>query len=424
MDGAETVLIPYAPRRLQLAIHTALDANRFGVVVCHRRFGKTVMAINHLIRGALMCKLERPRFAYVAPTYRQGKAVAWDYLKHYSRPIPGVEFNESELRADYPNGAQVRLYGADNPDALRGIYLDGVVPDEFGMMQGKVWSEVLRPALADRQGWAVFIGTPNGKNAFWDLRDYASRTEGWYLAEYKASETGIIDPVELQAARDTMSADAYAQEFECSFEASVRGAVYAKEMTALRQQDRIKPLPYEPLIPVDTAWDLGRGDSTAIWFIQMHNSEARVIDYYEQSGEALGHYVNILKGKPYTYGRHILPHDVRVVDLSEPTGRSRLEILQSLGVQGEVCPKLSVDDGIEAARMFLKRCYFDEVKTKYGVECLQNYRREENTRTGELKSEPIHDWASHGADAFRYAAIALSESEKAKPIEYTAKWVV
>lgn len=416
--------IPYKPRPLQWAIHGELRQNRFGVVVCHRRFGKTVLAVNHLLLCALECKLERPRYAYVAPTYRQGKQIAWDYLKHYSRAVPDVSFNESELRADYPNGSQIRIYGADNPDTLRGIYLDGVVLDEFGLMQGKVWTEVLRPALADRQGWAVFIGTPNGKNAFWDMRDYASRTDGWYLAEHKASETGIILAEELQAAKDTMSDDAYAQEFECSFEASVRGAVYAKEMAWLRSQDRIKPLPYEPLLPVDTCWDLGRGDSTAIWFIQMHNNEARCIDYYEASGEALGHYVNVLRGKPYTYGRHILPHDVRVVDLSEPTGRSRLEILQSLGVQGEVCQKLSVDDGIEAVRLFLKRCWFDEKATRHGVECLQNYRREENTKTGELRSEPVHDWASHGADAFRYGAIALAEAEKARPLEFTAKWVV
>ncbi len=382
------------------------------------------MAVNHLIRSALSCELERPRFAYLAPTYTQGKAIAWDYLKHYSRPVPGTSFNESELRVDYPNGAQVRIYGADNPDALRGIYLDGVVPDEFGLMQGKVWYEVLRPALTDRKGWALFIGTPNGKNAFWELRDYAARTEGWFLIEHKASETNVLPPDELAAAREAMSADSYAQEFECSFEASVRGAIFAKEMRQVRESGRVKELPYEPLIPVDTAWDLGRGDSTAIWFMQLRNSEARCIDYYEMSGEGLGHYVNILKSKPYTYGRHILPHDARVVDLSEPTGRSRLELRPGLGVQADICPSLSLDDGIEAARMFLKRCWFDAVKTKDGIECLQNYRREENTRTGEMKPLPVHDWASHGADAFRYAAIALAEVEQAKPMQFSTKWVI
>jgi hypothetical protein len=156
----------------------------------------------------------------------------------------------------------------------------------------------------------------------------------------------------------------------------------------------------------------------------MTNNEARCIDYYEASGEALGHYVNVLKSKPYTYGRHVLPHDVRVVDLSEPTGRSRLEILSALGVQADVLPNSSLEDGIEASRLFLKRCWFDEKNTKLGVECLQNYRREENTRTGELKPIPVHDWASHGADAFRTAAIGLTENEKAKPMKLPMKWIV
>lgn len=432
---AVRVEIPYAPRPLQLSIHDSLDRHRFGVVVCHRRFGKTVLAVNHLIRAALTIQRDRGRFAYVGPTYRQAKAVAWDYVKHYSRPIPGVEFNESELRADYPNGAQIRLYGADNPDSLRGIYLDGVVLDEFGLMQGKVWSEVLRPALADREGWAMFIGTPNGRNAFWDMRDYASRIpgqmyagaetphpEGWCLAEYKASQTQVLPQPELDAARALMSEDEYAQEFECSFEASVRGAVYAKEMARVRAEGRVRTVAVDPLIPVHTAWDLGIGDSTAIWFIQCVNNEVRCVDYYEAQGEGLGHYVNVLSGRGYTYGRHVVPHDAQVRELG--TGRTRIEMLAQLGLRVEVAPKLSLDDGIEAAHMFLKRCYFDSFKAAKGIECLQNYRREENSKTGELKPEPVHDWASHGADAFRYAAIALKDQAKPRPMNIQTKWIV
>ncbi len=418
MDQA-VIVIPYAPRPLQLAIHEQLDAHRFGVVVCHRRFGKTVLAVNHLQKGALTCDKERPRFGYIAPTYRQAKAIAWDYAKHYARPIPGVSFNESELRVDLPNGGQIRLFGADNPDALRGIYLDGVVLDEFGLMQGKVWSEVLRPALADRMGWALFIGTPNGKNAFWEMRDFAATQPGWFLAEHKASETGVIAQTELESSRQTMSADAYEQEYECSFEASVRGAVFAREFAYLRENGRIKDLPWEPSIPVNTAWDLGMGDSTAIWCLQLHNNEVRVIDYYESSGEALGHYVNWLRSLPYTWGRHILPHDAQVRELG--TGRSRVEILAGLGVRATVCKQFSLDDGLEAARLFLKRCWFDQARCKQGLEALQNYRRDENTRTGELRAEPVHDWASHGADAFRYAALGLKEQDDkrwGKPINY------
>lgn len=382
------------------------------------------MAINHLIRAALTCKRERPRFAYVAPTYTQGKAIAWDYLKHYSRPVPGTAFNESELRVDYPNGAQIRIYGADNPDSLRGIYCDGVVCDEFGLMQGKVWHEVLRPALADREGWALFIGTPAGKNAFWDLRDYAALTEGWFVADYKASETGVLPAEELASARAAMSEDAYAQEFECSFEASVRGAIYAKEMAAARAGNRITKVVYDPALPVHTAWDLGIGDTTAIWFMQAIWPEVRCIDYYEQSGEGLGHYVNVLNAKGYVWGRHVLPHDVEVRELG--TGRSRKEMLASLGLRVEVAPNLPIDDGLEAARLFLKRCWFDAERCKTGLDALQNYRREENTRTGELKPLPVHDWASHGADAFRMAAVTLKESSMSqmRPLVYDNRGIV
>jgi hypothetical protein len=268
----------------------------------------------------------------------------------------------------------------------------------------------------------MFIGTPNGKNAFWEMRDYASQNKGWFLEEYRASQTGIIAASELEDAKRQMSEDEYQQEFECSFEASVRGAIFARELAYLRADGRIKDLPWEPSIPVSTAWDLGMGDSTAIWCMQLHNSEVRVIDYYESSGEALGHYVNWLRGKPYTWDKHILPHDAQVRELG--TGRSRVEILGSLGVRATVCKQFSLDDGLEAARLFLKRCWFDQTKCRLGIEALQNYRREKNTRTDEYKSEPVHDWASHGADAFRYAAIALREQAKPKPIVYSNKGIV
>jgi phage terminase large subunit len=418
---AQFVEIPYEPRPLQLEIHDALETSRFAVAVCHRRFGKTVMAINHLLKAALTCGKERPRYAYVGPTYRQAKAVAWDYLKHYAGVVPGVGFNESELRCDLPNGAQVRLYGADNPDALRGIYLDGVVLDEVGMMQARVWTEVLRPALSDRLGWALFIGTPNGKNMFWELADKARASDGWKLFEFRASRTGIIDPKELADAKSSMTEDEFAQEFECSFEASVRGAIFAKELSWLRENNRIAPIVEEPLLPVHTAWDLGIGDSMAIWFAQQERSGAiRVIDHYENSGEALGHYVNVLRSRPYTYGRHFVPHDAQVRELG--SGKSRIEMLAQLGLRAELAPNIRLEDGVNAARLFLRKCWFDSVRCAKGVDALQNYRWDYNTRLDEHKSVPVHDWASHSADAFRYLAVSMKDERLKKwgSIDYQA----
>ncbi len=215
----------YKPHQWQSELHEQLARHRFGVVVAHRRFGKTVWAVNVLVHAALFTKKDNMRFAYIAPYYGQAKQVAWDYVKHYLHMIPGVKFNESELRADLPNGARIKLYGGDNPDALRGIYLDGVVLDEVADMREAVWSEVIRPTLADRNGWAVFIGTPKGVNLFYDFYRMAQESPGWFAACYRADQTGIIPKEELEAARREMTPEKYAQEFLCDFTVSDDSAV-------------------------------------------------------------------------------------------------------------------------------------------------------------------------------------------------------
>lgn len=394
----------YKPRMpLHASIHRAIEDHRFGAVVCHRRFGKTVLALNHLQFAALECQKERPRFAFIAPTYTQAKSIAWDYLIHYSSNLPNVTPRVSELTISYPNGGQVRLFGADNPDSLRGLYFDGVVFDEYGLQPPRIFTEVVRPALSDRQGWAWFLGTPAGKNQFYDVIQQAQRDPGWFYACHKASETRIIEPSELDAARKDMTADEYDQEYECSFEAAVKGAIFTKELQAARAESRVGAVPIDPVLPVDTDWDLGVGDSTAIWFSQStRGGEVRLVDYYEASGEGLPHYAKVLKDKGYTYGTHWAPHDIQVRELG--SGRSRLETAQSLGINFQVAPNIPLEDGIHAARMLMPRCWFDANRCKAGLEALQHYRRDYNTRLNEFKAIPVHDWASHGADAFRYLA--------------------
>lgn len=404
------VTVPYTPRRLQAEIHAAIQSHRWTVAVCHRRFGKTVSAVNHLIHSACTTKLPRPRYALVGPTYRQIKAVAWDYCKYYSSPIPGTTINESELRIDYPNGGQLRLYGADNPDSLRGIYLDGIVLDEYGLMAANVWSEVIRPLLTDRKGWACFLGTPNGKNQFYDMVQQArakvsEKVPTWAILEYKASQTGILSPEELASARESMTEDQYSQEFECSFEASVKGAVYARELQTAREDARITDVPYDPALPVDTNWDLGTRDATAIWFTQSAaGGVVRVIDYHEDSGYGLDHYVKVVNDKPYVYGQHWMPHDINQREFT--TGKTRLELArQLLRPAVLVAPKISVDEGIHASRMVLSRCWIDRTKCRDGLTALVNYRWDFNQRVGDFSHLPLHDFASHGADAFRTFAV-------------------
>ena len=344
--------------------------------------------------------------------------MVWTYLKEFAAPIPGVQFNESELWADFPNGARIRLYGADNYDRLRGIYLDGVVLDEYGDMDPRAWSEVIRPALSDRRGWAVFIGTPKGRNGFYDRFKAASDDETQFSMMLKASETGLVAPEELEDARRSMSEDQYEQEFECSFDASVPGAYYAKQMKRAEEGKRITTVPWEPAVEVHTAWDLGIGDSTSIWFCQMVGKEVRVIDFYEASGVGLDHYAKVLKEKPYSYAQHILPHDVAVKELG--TGKSRLEVLNTLGIHNvAIAPNLRIEDGINAARLFIEKCWFDKDRCSHGVEALKQYRAEYDEKLKVLKLRPLHDWASHAADAFRYLALGLREHKSGwdKPIQ-------
>lgn len=392
--------------------------------MAHRRAGKTVATVFDLLTCALATSKQNGRYAYIAPYYAQAKAVAWDYLKRFSQGV-ATRIMESELAVDLPNGARVRLFGADNPDALRGIYLDGVVLDEYGDQRPTVWGEIIRPLLADRKGWATFIGTPRGRNHFYEIREQARTQDEWLYLELKASETGALDAEELEDARKSMTDAQYRQEFLCAFDVPALGAIYASEYQAARDERRIGNVPYDPLLPVSTHWDLGIGDATAIWFAQRVGAEIRVIDYYEARSQPLNHYVSVLAAKPYTYAEDWLPHDAQARELT--SGKSAQEVLAALGRRVKITPKLSLEDGINAARMAWPRCWFDETKTARGLECLQNYRREINDKLGEPRATPVHDWASHGADAFRYLAVSIDKTgarPKLQPLRYTTAGIV
>lgn len=407
----DTIDCGYRPRAQFVPFHKR--ETRFACLVAHRRAGKTVACVNDLQDGALRCGRVRPRFAYLSPYFKQSKAVAWDYLRATVAPLRplGASLHESELRADYPNGGQVRLYGADNADALRGIYLDGVVLDEFADMDPRVWPEVIRPALADRQGWAVFIGTPKGRNSFHEIYKRSQTEPDWFSLMLKASETGLIPEDELALARKDLSEDQYAQEFECSFEAAIVGAYYGKLMQQAEadKPPRITGVPYEPTAQVWTAWDLGIRDATAIWFAQIVGREVHLIDYYEMTGADLGHYVREINERPYVYAGHIVPHDAQAKELG--TGKSRLEVLESLGLRNiTIAPVHRVEDGINAVRVLLPRCWFDRGKCERGIEAMRLYRAEYDDKLQALRPRPVHDWTSHAADAFRYLATSIDRT--------------
>jgi hypothetical protein len=418
----EVIEIPYKPREHQLKVHELLEGKRFAVVVAHRRFGKTVAALNHLIREAVLNEKETPRYAYIAPTYGQAKRVAWDYLVKYTTPLGGTN-NISELRVDFW-GRRIQLYGSDNPDSLRGQYFDGVIIDEVGDQNPKIWTDIVRPALTDRKGWCLFIGTPKGHNHFKELRDRAEKEDGWGLLEFKASETGVVDEVELKAAKNEMGEDKYRQEFECSFDAAVEGSYYGQILNELEDKKHMQEIPREEISRTFTAWDLGMGDSTSIWVAQLVGTEVRLLDYYENHGVGLDHYVKWIKDNDYSKAEHILPHDVRVRELG--TGKSRLEMLEEAGLEVKISPRMGLDDGIQAVRRLLPRCWFNVPKVQTGLNCLRNYRRDYDEKRKIFYERPLHDWSSHGSDSFRYLALGLDEGHStwSKPINQTPKWIV
>jgi phage terminase large subunit len=421
-DGSSEIVIPYQPRAQFQAFHDRTQ--RWACIVAHRRAGKTVACLNELQRAALLCPRERPRFAYIAPYLKQAKSVAWDYMLHYSAPIPGIEVNHSELKVTYPNGGQVRLYGADNADGMRGLYFDGVVLDEPADFDPRVWPEILRPALSDRLGWAVFIGTPKGHNGFYEIREIARTDPDWLHIELKASETGLLPTDELAAARKLMTEDQYNQEFECSFDAAIVGAYYGILMREAEEAKRITRVPHSPDLQVYTAWDLGIGDQTVIWFAQLTGAEVRIIDCYAASGVGLDHYTKILKEghrAHYQYAEHILPHDAMVADLS--TGKSRVQVLGNLGISPRVLEREgNVDDGINTVRMMLPRCWFDAEKCATGIEALKQYRCEFDEDRKVFKNRPLHDWTSDYADAFRYLARGLPGFETPRKPKQRYGW--
>jgi phage terminase large subunit len=414
-----------------LELHQLMDTHRFGVTVAHRRFGKSVGYFNELQKRALSTTKERYRASYFAPYYAQAKSIMWDYAKHFSSVVPGVTHNEAELRVDYPNGARVRLHGADNPGAGKGLYFDDVVFDEFDQMKMETWTQVVRPALADRVGNAYFIGTFEYTNGpLGRIYDIAKGEHDWFTRIFRASETGIIPEAELKAARRVMSEDEYLREFECVRSAAVRGAIYGRLIDELEAAGRITQVPYDPSLGVVTAWDLGMGDSTAIWFAQLAGREVRLIDYYEVSGQGLPECIDALQSKPYSYRDHIAPHDINVREWLG-NGRTRLEVARQLGINFRPLPRISqtvkseVDERIDVARRLIPRCVFDAEKTKPGVDALRSYRREVSNRTGEYHMIPLHDWSSHGADAFGYLAQGLwerkSTADRPRP---STRWIV
>lgn len=424
----DPIRISYEPRKAFMGFHSR--STRFACMVAHRRAGKTVASVNEIIARAIYCKKKRPRYAYVAPLLKQGKKIAWEYLKEYTDGLQQKKPSESELTVRMRhNDAEISIYGADNPDAFRGQYFDGVVLDEYGDMSPSVWGTVLFPTLTDRNGWAVFIGTFKGKNHFYNIfrrsqgldlkpgEDPEYYRKSWFNLILKASASGILGEDQLKIARAEMDDEEYAQEYECDPNAVVKGTYYAKLLADLERKGQIyADVEWDPDQPVEVAFDLGYTDSTAAWFWQKRPDGIAVIDYLEAHSQPLGFYFNALRDRPYEYRTIWLPHDAKAKSLQ--TGRSTIEQFLQEDFPIRISPKLDTQDGISAVRKVLPMCYFNP-KTENGVEALRAYKRDYDEDKKVFSDNPRHDWASHGADAFRYLSLVaqgLRVAEEPKKI--------
>lgn len=422
------IRIKYEPRKQFLPFH--MRSQRFGCLVAHRRAGKTVACVNELINRALYSKKKRPRYAYIAPQLKQAKKIAWEYLKEYTDGIRDKQ-SESELWVRLKGSeAEICIYGADNPDSFRGQYFDGVVLDEYGDMSPSVWGKIILPTLADRRGWAVFIGTFKGKNHFYKIHRRAQGLDlvegedpeyfkkNWYSYVLKASESGILSNEELLLQQSEQDEEEYQQEYECNPNAAVKGTYYSKLLAQLEDHIGNDLANYDPEFPVSVWSDLGIGDSTALWFQQSRPDGYALIDYEEHHGKGLDFYYNLLREKPYRYDHWYVPHDARARTLQ--TGKSTLQLIINEDLRDpfkrfsrtdtasfvRICPKLDVQDGINAVRSILPNCWFSK-KAEEGVEALRAYRRSWNEDKQIFSENPEHDWASHGSDAFRQFALSV-----------------
>jgi hypothetical protein len=394
------------------------DKKKRAIYVWHRRAGKDLLALNRILYSAMFEAVGT--YWHIFPSYAQGAKSVWQETNSEGRKyidyIPQeliAKKNEKELKITLKNGSIYQIVGSDNPDSLRGAGIKGAVFSEYAEQDPRAWGTI-QPMLLENNGWAMFNFTPKGQNHAYELYKMAQKMpEVWHSEIKTAEETGVFTQEQLEQVRaeilsEGKTLDFFNQEFLCSFNNPIEGAYYSKIIDDLDKQGRIGDYPHNPALPVFTFWDLGIGDATTIWFAQFVGNEIRIIDYIEDNNRGLASYIKEVKDKTYVYEQHYAPHDIQIREFSN--GKSRLETAYELGLRFMIAPKLSIDDGIDAVRSILPKCFFNEATTRRGLLTLKNYKKEFDNKNNTFKLQPKHDWASHGADAFRYLAVSYREN--------------
>jgi hypothetical protein len=425
-DPQMVIQLPYTPRAVFLPYHRRRQ--RFAAIVAHRRCGKTVAEINECI--VRISRVERsfppPQVAYISPTFSQGKRNAWMYAKHYTRAIPGMKTMEAETTLIFPNEAKLILAGSDNYDGLRGIYLDHASLDEFAIQDPRVWGEVIRASLSEYAGTATFIGSAKGRNHFYDVVKEHEDDEDWLIMTLKASQTGILSEKELALARKTMTPEEYAQEYECSFDAAVKGTFFGQEIERAENENRITHVSHDTNADVLAAMDLGIGGGASLWVYQLVANNIHLLKFVQDKDVALPYYVDWMNRLPYKINTLYLPHDAEQRD--QQTGLTRTQFFQARGFNTFILPKVSEHGSIAAARVAFSRCWFDKQGCKEGIDCLRMFRRAWDPKRKVFSENSFKDWASHGGDGFRYVIqstpYGVNNSDWSQPIRRNLRVVV
>ena len=428
---ANKLRLPYqfSPRKYQIPILKALDSgiNRACWVV-HRRGGKD----RTMLAYASKRMFDNPGgYYHFFPTYKQAKKVIWDGIdprtghRIIDDVFPRSVFpnrNETELKITARNGSIYQLIGSDNFDSIMGTSPIGCIFSEYALQDPRAW-DYIRPILAENGGWAAFIYTPRGRNHGYDLYQMSKFNDTWFSELLTVDDTTrddgtpVITSEVIEGERASgMLDELIDQEFYCSFDAAIRGAYYGRQMQAARRENRITKVPHQTGHEVYTFWDLGVDDSMSIWFMQHVGKQYQFIDYYENSGHGLGHYAKHLQSLPYVYGGHWMPHDADAREIgNSEVAVSPKENAENLGIKPvEVVSRVRnvntmIQVHVPAVRNILGSCWFDEQRCARGISALEGYRSEYDEEKKVLHSRPVHDWCSHGADAFRTFAVGYQE---------------
>lgn len=417
------------PRPYQLPFFEAMDSGKKrAVLVWHRRAGKEITCWNYMIMEAC-CGTRTGTFCYFFPSSRLGKRILWDgankdgrrFVDYIPRELIKSE-NSVEMKIELINGSVIQIMGTDQILNV-GINPIGCVFSEYSLQDPKSW-DFVRPILRENEGFAIFNFTPRGKNHAFDLYQMAKENDDWFCSKLSIEDTGVLSPEDMDLERaEGMSENLIQQEYYCNFDQGIDGAFYAKYLQQAEKDERITSVPYDPYTPVDTYWDLGVSDSTAIIFAQNVGQEIHIIDTYTNEGEGLDHYARVVENKAkdgmWQYGQHCAPHDIQVRELGHGA-KTRLQMARDLGLNFDIVPNLSIQEGIEMTRAMWHKLWIDRTNCNFLVKCAENYHRVYNERLNVYSDRPCHDWSSHMMDAFRYMGVMQNKTRRSRMTEEQA----